>query len=64
MHQWKYTADPQSVDFVETLQRDELQSLHLTESNQIVLIDHAGRLLRRYGAHQRAEALKQWHHYR
>ena len=64
MHNWKYTADPQGVDFVETLQRDDLQSLHLTDHGQIVLIDCNGALLRRYGAHQRKQALADWRRWR
>ena len=64
MHNWKYTAEPESVDFVETLQRDELQSLHLTTHKTIVLIDQRGVLLRRYGAHQRKQALADWRRWR
>ena len=63
-HQWNYKADPAGIECLETLRADDCQSLHLTSCNQIILIDSAGRLLRRYSASQRAEALKQWSKYR
>ena len=64
MHQWKYTADPQSVDFIETLQRDEDQALMLSDHGQIILMDSAGRKLRCWSALQREEALRVWFSYR
>jgi hypothetical protein len=64
VNNWKYTAEPDSVDFVETLQGDDLQSLHLTDHGTIVLLDQRGALLRRYGAHQRDRALADWRRWR
>ena len=61
---WRFNADPESVDFVETLQRDDSQSLHRTSCNAIVLIDSNGALLRRYGSHQAKQALNDWNRWR
>ena len=63
-HQWNYTADPDSVDFIETIQRDKDQALLLSDHGQIILIDAAGRKLRCWNANQRKEALAIWSKYR
>lgn len=64
MHQWNYTADPGSVEFIETLQCDDTQALMLSDRGQIILIDADGRKLRCWNANQRTEALRVWFAYR
>ena len=64
MHHWNYTADPMSVEFVETLQQDKHQALMLSTHGQIILMDSAGRKLRCWSALQRKEALRCWFAYR
>ena len=60
MYHWKYTADPLSVEFLETLQQDQDQALMLSTHGQIILMDSAGRKLRCWSALQREEALRCW----